>query len=113
MKSRWSPSVWQKHDTAVRCLALMDEPVSPTMLIELAGERNLPGVDESLVMRVFGDWREFLNEQWNREYREKRYYIYHETFREFLDHEGAGLAPLALEISKNELTLLRRIIDGA
>jgi hypothetical protein len=113
MKKRWAPSLWHKHDTAVRCLALMHEPVSPTMLIELAGEESLPDVDESLVLRVFADWREFLNEQWNRQYREKRYYIYHDTFREFLEHEGPGLVPLAQKINQNQLMLLHQILDGS
>jgi AAA ATPase domain len=113
MKTRWPPALWRKHETAVRCLALMQNPVSPTMLIELAGKENLPGVDESLVLRVFADWREFLNEQWNRQYREKRYYIYHDTFREFLDYAGPSLAPLAQKIYKNQLVLLRQILDGS
>jgi hypothetical protein len=113
MKKRWVPSLWHKHESAVRCLALMQSPVSPTMLLELAGEKNLPGVDESLVLRVFTDWREFLNEQWNRQYREKRYYIYHDTFREFLEHEGPSLTPLAQSIDQNQLALLRQILDGS
>lgn len=113
MKKRWLPTLWHKHDTAVRCLALMHEPVSPTMLIELAGEKNLPGVDENLVLRVFADWREFLNEQWNRQYHEKRYYVYHDTFREFLEHEGPGLTTLSQKINQNQLTLLRQILDDS
>jgi hypothetical protein len=91
----------------------MRNPVSPTMLIELAGKENLSGIDESLVLRVFYDWREFLNEEWNRQYREKRYYIYHDTFREFLEHEGPGLEPMAQAINQNQLSLLRQILDGS
>jgi hypothetical protein len=113
MKKRWQPSLWDRHANAVRCLALMRNPVSPTMLIELAGKENLSGIDESLVLRVFYDWREFLNEEWNRQYREKRYYIYHDTFREFLEHEGPGLEPMAQAINQNQLSLLRQILDGS
>jgi AAA ATPase domain len=113
MKKRWQPALWEKHENAVRCLALMRNPVSPIMLIEMAGQRNLPGVDESLVLRVFYDWREFLDEEWNREYREKRYYIYHETFREFLEREGPSLEPMAQAINQNQISLLRQLIDGS
>jgi hypothetical protein len=112
MKQRWQPSLWDKHQTAVRCLALMTSPVSPTMLIELAGRENLAGVDESLVLRVFNDWREFLDRRWNGEFREYRYSIYHDTFREFLETEGPSLEPMAQAISRNEIALLRQILDG-
>jgi len=81
------------------------------MLVQLAGENNLPDVDESLVARVFNDWREFLVE--DRKHRDRRYYIYHDTFSEFLATVGPGLEPMAKAIQQNQLSLLRQILDGA
>jgi hypothetical protein len=111
MKKRWHPSLWQKHENAVRCLALMKTPVSPIMLVQLAGKANLPDVDDSLVARVFNDWREFLIE--DREHHDRRYYIYHDTFSEFLAAVGPSLEPIAKAMQQNQISLLRQILDGA
>jgi hypothetical protein len=110
MQRLWPAALWQKHEAAVRCLAVMNRPVSPAMLVDIAGEQNLPGVDESLARAIFTEWREFLNSQRDITHDEERYYIYHETFREFLDDKET-LKPLERRIQGNQISLLRQILD--
>jgi AAA ATPase domain len=110
MQERWPPALWKKHESAVRCLALMKSPVSPAMLVDLAGDENLPGVDVTLARAIFTEWREFLHRQWYKLYDEYRYFIYHDTFREFLEKTDT-LKPLELRLNRHQMRLLRQILD--
>ena len=110
MQERWPPALWKKHEAAVRCLAVMKRPVSPAMLVDMAEEENLPGVDEDLARAIFTEWREFLNSKHDKHHDEERYYVYHDTFREFLESKET-LKPLERRLQRNQIRLLRQIIE--
>lgn len=110
MADRWPPALWDKHQAAVRCMAAIKTPVSPAMLVEMAGEENLPGVDEDLAWAIFTEWREFFNSErdWDHDNAEL-YYVYHDTFREFLDSRET-LKPLEQSLRRRRNAMRRQIL---
>jgi hypothetical protein len=101
MAMRWPPALWRKHEAAIRCIAAIGRPVSPSMLVDLAGEQNMPGVDYRLAKAIITHWLEFFNSVWDTEYDQERFFVYHDTFREFLE-SVEPLGPLELALYDRE-----------
>jgi hypothetical protein len=109
MAELW-PDDLDKHKAAVRCMAAINRPMSVKTLLRTAGEKNLPGVDEDLARTIFNAWREFFNSQRDRDTQEELLYVYHETFREFLNDEEL-LAPLEYSLRKSRNTWLQQHLE--
>ncbi|WP_157963835.1 ATP-binding protein [Actinocorallia populi] len=101
MKERWPPSLADRYETALRCLAVMREPVPLGAWTDLA-----PDVDDAVARHVVGEWREFLNTRWSDDHDEPVYAVYHSTFVDFLRVEGPGLEPYERMVYRIERSLL-------
>jgi len=77
----------QIYESVLRFLATVREPVSVSQLQEWTK------LDPARIREVIRDWRPFLNEEGPDDMGERRYRIYHASFREFLAQEGMGLKP--------------------
>jgi AAA ATPase domain len=111
MEQRWPPALMSKHKAAVRCVAAIGLPVSPAMLVDIAGEKNLPGVNEHLARTIFREWREFFNSMRDRDHDdEERFYVYHDTFRDFLDSKEP-LEPLERDVQSRMNTMFWQIVN--
>jgi hypothetical protein len=109
MAELW-PDDLDKHRAAVRCMAAINRPMSVKTLVRTAGQQNLPGVDEDLARTIFHAWREFFNSERDRDTKEELLYIYHETFREFLNNEEP-LASLEYSLRRNRSTWLQQHLE--
>ncbi|MCG5220031.1 ATP-binding protein [Streptosporangium sp. KLBMP 9127] len=88
MKDRWPSTLAGHYETALRCLAVMREPVPIGSWTNFTPD----GVDETIARHVVGEWRQFLNVRWSAEHQEPLYSVYHSTFVDFLREEGPGLS---------------------
>lgn len=110
MADLWPADLREKHQSAVRCMAAVSRPMSVKMLVRIAGEENLPGVDEELAFAIFETWREFFNSEVDRDTGEELLYVYHDTFREFLN-DDESLASLAHKLRRRQNMLLRQRLE--
>ncbi|MCW2936343.1 MAG: hypothetical protein JWM19_7305 [Actinomycetia bacterium] len=110
MAELWPEELCLKHKAAVRCMAAINEPISVRNLVQTAGEENLPGVDDELARTIFDAWREFFNSELDRDTDEELLYVYHETFRKFLD-DSESLAPLEYKLRRRQSMLLHQHLE--
>jgi hypothetical protein len=82
-------------EPALRLLATAREPVSLNALSQWSG------ASPAMLREVIEAWRPFLTE--NVAQGEKRYALYHASFRDFLAQEGVGLQPSHLRIIETAL----------
>jgi hypothetical protein len=102
MKSSWPQPLADQYEIVIRGLATMRRPVSAELLIKIIGNKQLPDIGPAIAGRIVAEWREFLNEQSNPEYKDvKEYYFYHDTFREFLENDGPGLQLVRRSMAEN------------
>ncbi len=110
MGELWPADLVRQHKAAVRCIAAINRPMSAAMLVQMAGQKNLPGVDEELARTIFESWREFFNSETDRDTRAERFFVYHDTFREFLNNEES-LASLEYRLRRRQNVLLRQRLE--
>ncbi|MFF8352989.1 ATP-binding protein [Streptomyces chartreusis] len=106
MKDRWPAVLADKYETALRCLAVMREPVPVGAWVDFT-----PGdVDAQVARHVVREWRQFLNRRQNLHNNEPRYAVYHSTFVDFLRDEGPGLEPYERHVYQVERSMLLRLL---
>ena len=110
MEELWPADLVRKHKAAVRCMAAINRPTSARMLVQTAGQENLPGVDEDLARTIFETWREFFNSERDRDTRAERFYVYHDTFRDFLNNEES-LTSLEHKLRQRQNMQLRQRLE--
>ena len=110
MQELWPADLVRKHRDAVRCMAAINRPMSARMLVRTAGQENLPGVDEYLARTILETWREFFNSERDRDTRAERFYVYHDTFRDFLNEEES-LASLEHKLRQRQNMKLRQRLE--
>ncbi|WP_369166386.1 AAA family ATPase [Streptomyces sp. R28] len=109
MKDRWPDVLADKYETALRCLAVMHEPVPVGAWVDFA-----PGdVDERVARHVVREWRQFLNTRQSLSYNEPLYAVYHSTFVDFLRAEGPGLEPYERHVYHVERSMLLGLLRDA
>ena len=91
-------------------MAAINRPTSARMLVQTAGQENLPGVDEDLARTIFETWREFFNSERDRDTRAERFYVYHDTFRDFLNNKES-LASLEHKLRQRQNMQLRQRLE--
>jgi hypothetical protein len=88
-------------EPALRLLASAHEPVSLESLSSWSGA-SLVSLREVIVA-----WRQFLTE--SQIDGERRYSVYHASFRDFLPQEGVELQPSHARIAQTILDMIRRV----
>ena len=109
MQDRWPAALRDRYEAAIRCLAVMREPVPLGTWADFAPD----GVDERIARHVVGEWRQFLNTRWNSRHGEALYSVYHATFVDFLRDEGPGLRPYEEHVYQKQLGMVAHLLaDG-
>jgi hypothetical protein len=109
MKERWPHVLADKYETALRCLAVLREPVPVGAWVDFAPN----DVDEQVALHVVREWRQFLNTRRSPRYDEPLYAVYHSTFVDFLRDEGPGLEPYERHVYQVERSVLLGLLRDA
>ncbi|TMQ94552.1 ATP-binding protein [Actinomadura soli] len=106
MRQRWPQTMAGKYEAALRCLAVMREPVPIQTWTDFAPEE----VDETVARHVIREWRQFLNTRWSDHYNTFLYVVYHSTFVDFLRDEGPGLEPYEQHVYESQRDLVLGVL---
>lgn len=111
LRQRWPARLVPRFDLGIRCLAVMKEPVSAATLAHLTPEN----IDTAFAKVVIRQWRQFLNTtrvvSGGGRPPELRYFVYHQSFREFLAQDGIGLQDAGRQVYERGTDLLHRFLD--
>jgi len=112
LQDRWPARLAARFDTGIRCLVAMREPASPATLADLAPD----DIDIGFARLVIHQWRQFLNATRFPADRgrpaELRYYVYHLSFRDFLENHGPGLEPTRQAMYERGRDLLHEWLEA-